>query len=64
MWVLKENGQNLELFSTHHAYKYGFQEEDQPIRVWPIDAGPAMVAKEAVDFILQPVGATERSQPA
>jgi hypothetical protein len=63
-WVLREEGKNLVLVSTHHAYKYGFQEDDQPIRVWSTDTDPAMVAKEAVDLILQPTGATQDTQSA
>ena len=66
LWVLKEQGQNLVLVSTHHAYNYGFQEDDQPIRVWPGETDPATVAKEAVDLILQSAeeGASQHTQLA
>ncbi len=57
-WVLREEGKNLVLISTHHAYNFGFQEDDQPMRVWPADTDPAIVGKEAVDLILQPAKET------
>ena len=60
-WILREEGKNLVLVSTHHAYNYGFQENDQPIRVWSTDTDPAIVAKETVDLILPPAGATQRT---
>jgi len=63
-WVLREEGKSLVLVSTHHAYNYGFQEDDQPIRVWSTDTDPAMVAKEALDLILQPHGASQGTQSA
>jgi len=65
-WVLREEGRNLVLLSTHHAYNYGFQEDDQPTRVWPGDTDPAIVGRETVDLILQAAreNATQPSQSA
>jgi hypothetical protein len=66
LWVLKEEDKNLVLVPTHHAYNYGFQDDDQPIRAWPAETDSSVVAKEVVDVIFHSAGesAPQRTQSA